>query len=186
MKKAALIVLSLAVVCSVFAFSKGTNYLGGTASFSSSKVNSDAEALTILTLQPELGIFILDNSSLDLIFKFVSQSQGDRSLSIVGVGMGTKYYWKNFYAGIDFQHQSSNLMTSDWKSKSSTSAMFLDPKVGYLAPLIPHAYLDLGASYLMGIGNYGGGSGRSNETRYLSFHIGLQYFFNEQSAVAQP
>lgn len=179
MKKVTLIVLALVVVCSAFAFTKGTNYLGGSASFSSSKENSDAEALTILTLRPELGVFILDNSSLDLIFKFESQSQGDLRLSVVGIGIGTKYYWNKFYAGIDFQHQSSSLITSDWKNKSSTSAMFLDPKVGYLAPLIPHAYLDLGASYLMGIGHYGGGSSKDNETRYLSFHIGLQFLFNE-------
>ncbi|MCB5270339.1 MAG: hypothetical protein LHW56_00680 [Candidatus Cloacimonetes bacterium] len=177
MKKVALIILSLTVVCSVFAFSKGTNYLGGTASFSSAKASSDAETLTTITLQPELGVFILDNSSLDLIFKFISQSQGDVSTSIVGVGIGTKYYWKNFYAGIDFQHQSSSVRGSHWNGTSS--GMFLNPKAGYLVSLIPHAYLDLGAGYLMGIGNYGGGSGRSNETRYLGFHIGLQYFFNE-------
>ena len=177
MKKVALISLYLAFVCSAFAFSQGSNYLGGTASFSSYKENSDAKTLTTFILQPELGLFIRDNSSLDLMFEFESQSQGDKRLSIVGIGMGTKFYWNRFYVGTDFQHRSINFMATD--GKSTSSGMYITPKVGYLAPLTAHAYLNLGANYLMGIGHYGGNSSRSNENRNLRFSIGLQYFFNE-------
>ncbi len=174
LKKAILMILSLVVACSGFAFTQGTKYLGGTASVSRSKADSDATVLTIITQMPEMGLFVTDDNSLELIFKYAYQGKVNVSLSAVAMGVGFSHYFGKFYTGTDFQLQSSNLRGGGFSG--SNTGIFLSPKLGYLLPVTDNAYLDLGANYLVGIGDYSGGGGE-NEVRSLRLQFGLQYFF---------
>ncbi|MCB5252928.1 MAG: hypothetical protein RBR69_03420 [Candidatus Cloacimonadaceae bacterium] len=176
MKKGILIIISLFVVCSAFAFSKGTLNLGGTASLHIHKDDSDADAQSTFILRPKIGYFIVEDNCIDLIFIYENYFQNDDSISALGLGIGTAYFLKQFYAGIDFIYESLTIDASELKSKAT--AMFVNPKLGYLVSLTPNVYLDLGAGYTMGIGDYGADSSGSNSSRDLHFNLGLQYYFN--------
>ncbi len=169
MKKGILILVSLLFVVAAFAFDQGTINLGGTASFESVKEDSDADAVTVFTLNPNVGYFIIDNLSADLNLNIMSYD-GDTNL---GIGIGGRYFYNNFYGGLEFDY-----MSQDWGSGTLTS-MYLMPKAGYMMPLAENVFVDLGLKYQMGFGDYGGDGSGSNEQSVLHFGVGLQVFLTD-------
>ncbi|MDD2507361.1 MAG: hypothetical protein PHQ78_08650 [Candidatus Cloacimonetes bacterium] len=176
MKKAMIIFASLLIMTSAFAFEKGTMNLGGTASLSMAKSNSDDETLTTIIMRPQFGYFVADNVCVDGIFIYESQSYDDESTSAIGVGLGGRYFYNNFYGGMDLQFQSMS-MEDDALGDFSVSANYLQPKIGVLVPLNPNVFLDFGASYQFGFGDYGGDRSGTNESTRFNFNVGLHYFF---------
>jgi hypothetical protein len=180
MKKALVLVATLIIITSAFAFDKGTMNLGGTASLSISKVDSDDDSTTELAVRPQFGYFVADNICIDGILIYESQS-GDNDVSAFGIGIGGRYFYNRFYGGLDFQYQSvtrdvyndGSLGVVEWTS----TGMFLQPKVGVLLPVSENVYVDLGASYQLGIGEWGSDGSGNNEFSDMQFNIGLQYFF---------
>jgi len=47
---------------------------------------------------------------------------------------------------------------------SNANAMYLDFGGGYLFPLIENVFINIGADYMMGIGEYGGDDGEGDNT----------------------
>ncbi len=173
---------SLLIITSAFAFEKGTYDLGGSASLSMQKANSDDETLTTFSLSPLLGFFAAKNVCIDGILSFTSQSAGDESISVIAIGAGARYFFNNrFYVGGALQYQSQTIDLGNdedsWFSgEATTTSTYIQPKIGMLAPLNPSVFLDFGATYQIGFGSYGGDGSGDNEYSNLNFNVGLHYF----------
>ncbi|MBW6513957.1 MAG: outer membrane beta-barrel protein [Candidatus Syntrophosphaera sp.] len=172
MKKGLLILIVIMAVTAAFAFPKGTINPGGTISYTSYKYNSDADASTLLTINPQVGYLIIDNLALDLNLAY--QMDND-DWSAFGIGAGARYFFGNIYAGagIMYQSESDEYFGEDF----SVSATFLNVKAGYLLPIARNVFLDLGAKYDMGFGSYGGDGSGDNEQSKLTIGAGLQVFY---------
>ncbi len=170
MKKGLLILLSVLVITLLGAFPQRTINPGGYLSFSSIKDNSDADAISVITVAPQVGYFVIDNLAIDGLVSY-QDFDGDSAL---GIGVGGRYFYKNFYGGL-------GLMYESWDSGSSTNTgMYLDPKLGYVVPLARNVYFDLGLDYKMGFGQYGGDAADfdiDNEESALNFKVGLQIYY---------
>jgi len=167
--------LSLLAVSSLCAFDKGTINPGGSISYTSSKANSDADALSIISFEPQLGYFFMDNICGDLLINYTSMSQGDYSSSDFAVGIGGRYFYNQFYGGLGLMMASSSF---DLGSGSvSVSANYIDLKAGYLIPIVENVYVDLGLKYDMGFGDYGGDGSGANEESQIGLNVGFQLFF---------
>ena len=169
MKKGLLILVSLLFVVAAFAFDQGTINLGGSAAFESQKANSDADAITVFYLNPIVGYFVMDNLSVDMNLNIMSYD-GDTDL---GIGIGGRYFYNNFYGGLQLDY-----MSQAWGSSTVTS-MYLVPKLGYMMPLAENVFVDLGLKYKMGFGDYGGDGEGSNEESNLHLGVGLQVFLSD-------
>ena len=166
MKKGILIFVSLLFVVAAFAFDQGTINLGGSAYFESVKANSDTDAVTVFSLNPNVGYFIIDNLSADLNLS-VTSFDGNTDF---GIGLGGRYFYNNFYGGLQFDYKSMDM------GSATMSAMYLTPKIGYMMPLAENVFVDLGLRYQMGFGDYGGDATGSNETSVVHLGVGLQVF----------
>lgn len=176
MKKGLLILLSLLVVSSVFGFTQGSMLVGGTAGLSVTKSDSDDDPTTTVSISPQLGYFVIDKLAADLILSAESQSDGDNSVAVLGIGAGGRYFFDYLYGGVDLQYRQA---TYDFEisDKITSTAMFGTLKAGYLIPLSQRAFVDLRGSYQMGLGDYGGDSSGKNESSGLGFTAGLQVLF---------
>lgn len=167
--------VTLFLVSGLCAFEKGTINIGGNASYTSYKANSDAEALNTITFAPQVGYFFIDNLAADLIFQFVSQSQDEVSASAFDIGLGGRYFYKNFYGGLSLMHEMAS-----WDNgvfDGSGSGNYLGLKAGYLFPIARSVYVDFGAHYNMGLGDYGGDWEGKNEESQFGLNVGLQIFY---------
>lgn len=176
MKKALIIFTSLLIMTSAFAFEKGTIDLGGTASLSIVKSDSDEKTLTTIIMRPQLGYFVADNVCVDAIFIYESQSYDDQTISAIGIGLGGRYFYNNIYGGLDLQFRTTSVYEEN-SGDGSASANFLQPKMGVLVPLNPNVFLDFGASYQFGFGDYGGDAHGDNEASMFGINVGLHYLF---------
>lgn len=174
MKKGILILVLLLFVMAAFAFDQGTINLGGTAVFESKKETSDDDAITVFTVNPIVGYFVMDNLSADVNLAVVSN---DGNLDF-GIGVGARYFYSNFYGGLEFDYLSEYYAyppASGLKDGTKTS-MYLVPKLGYMMPLAENVFVDMGLKYKMGFGDYGGDRSGSNEYSQIQFGVGLQVF----------
>ena len=193
MKKGLLILLALIIASSVFAFTKGTINPGGTVSFASYKPNSDEKAITMFGITPQVGYFVIDNLSADVLINYTyeGQSKGDsneeNSLSALGIGIGGRYFYPiapgKIYGGLDFLYNTNSWKESDYDG--GWNAMYLGLKAGYVLPIVENVYVDFGLRYQMGLGDYGGDDYehaldeyKENEESTFGFNLGLQIFFS--------
>ncbi|MCB5252929.1 MAG: hypothetical protein RBR69_03425 [Candidatus Cloacimonadaceae bacterium] len=170
MKKGILILFSLLFVVTAFAFDQGTINLGGSASFESVKADSDADAESIISINPNVGYFVIDNLSADLNLGYIDY---DGDVSTLSIGIGGRYFYRNLYGGLQFDYQSMSINSSDY------TAMYITPKFGYVMPLAENVFIDLGLKYQMGVGDYGGDGSGSNESSVLQVGVGLQIFLSD-------
>lgn len=168
MKKGILILTLVLAVTVMFAFPKGTLNPGGTISFSSYKVNSDTDAVNMLTIAPQAGLFVINNLCVDGLISYQTDTE---DWSNIGLGIGGRYFFGNAYAGLGLMYGNSN--DDDW----SSTELSADFKAGYLLEIARNAYLDLGAKYNMGFGEYGGDASGDNEQSLLTVGAGFQIFY---------
>ena len=194
MKKGLFILLALIVASSVFAFTKGTINPGGTVSFTSNKPNSDEKAITMFSITPQIGYFVMDNMSADVLINYTYEGQSESdyndeySLSNLGLGIGGRYFYPiapgKIYGGLDFLYNTNSWKESDYDG--GWNAMYLGLKAGYVLPIVENVYVDFGLRYQMGLGDYGGDDYenvpdkyKENEESTFGFNIGLQIFFSK-------
>ena len=195
MKKGLFILLALIVASSVFAFTKGTINPGGTVSFTSNKPNSDEKAITMFSITPQVGYFVMDNLSADVLINYTYEGQSESdyndeySLSNLGLGIGGRYFYPlapgEIYGGLDFLYNSFSWEEEyeGGKYDGGRNAMYLGLKGGYLFPVVENVYVDFGLKYQMGLGDYGGDDFedvpdeyKENEESTFGINIGLQIF----------
>lgn len=202
MKTGIITVLIMCASAALGAFAQGTMNSGGFVSLSLEKpANSDADPKTTISLAPQAGYFVIDNLSLDLLVNFntafwteIHTAPGysmefEFSATSLGFGLGARYFFRNYYGGLGFLYESTRTSSGSWDGQIDDfkSAMYLEPKAGYLLPLAKNVYADLGLSYKLGVGevytsNEIGGEnftedGSANEYGKLQFLAGLQIFF---------
>jgi hypothetical protein len=197
MKKGLLVLLSVLVVTCMFAFEQGTINPGGTVSFSSYKHATDPtykpSSTTNITFAPQIGYFVIENLCADLSLTIGSRSQGksdynnENSNSHLGIGIGGRYFYNNFYGGLGLKYVSNSdswTSSAGVKSDGGYNGTYLDLKAGYLVPIVENVFVDLGLKYNMGFGSYGGEDYKNTPDDYkknnegdISFGAGLQVFF---------
>jgi len=195
MKKGLLILLALIVASSVFAFTIGTINPGGTVSFTSNKHNSDHNDITMFSITPQVGYFVMDNISADVLLNYMYEGQegGVQNLkyssSLLGIGIGGRYFYPlapgKIYGGLDLLYNSLSWEDEYYggKDDGGWNAMYLGLKGGYLFPVVENVYVDFGLKYQMGLGDYGGDDYedapdeyKENEESTFGINIGLQIF----------
>ena len=169
-------------------FSSGTISAGSVFSYMSYKMDADSDAesfttfgsdaslstvFTSIAVNQSFSYFIMGNISVDAILSFNTISEGDDSYKINMYGVGGSYYMNNLYGGGGFAIASSG------EDKMST-ANYLIFRGGYLHKLTENVFLDIGASYSMGIGKYkyDGEEYGDNEKTILRVGAGVKAFFN--------
>ncbi len=172
MKKGLLILFSLLFVCSAFAFEAGSMLIGGQAGLGFSKSDSDDDGTTEVVLFPQIGYFVTPNVCVDGIVKLDIMGSESMDVTAFGIGAGARYFFNRIYVGADVQYQSANISIGG--SDRTETAMFGTIKGGYLFPILPGAYIDTQARYMMGLGDYGGDSSGSNEQSSFNIMLGLQ------------
>ena len=192
MRKIVLILLAVFAVGALSAFNQGTINPGGYVAISSEKSDSDDDATTSIVVAPQIGYFVIDNLAVDLLLNVGTASQSsdgyDYSATSLGIGLGARYFFLNFYGGLGFNYESfsSKDEVSKVEDKYSASAMYITPKIGYVLPLASNVYADFGLNYRMGIGkakrslevaNVETEWDSDNEYSKLQLMAGLQIFF---------
>ena len=192
MRKIVLILLAIFAVGALSAFNQGTINPGGYVAISSEKNDSDDDATTSIVVAPQIGYFVIDNLAVDLLLNVGMASQSsdgyDYSANSLGIGLGARYFFLNFYGGLGFNYESFSTKEEMGKleEKYSASAMYITPKIGYVLPLASNVYADLGLNYRMGIGKAKGSRevanvetewDSDNEYSKLQLMAGLQIFF---------
>lgn len=174
MKKGILLIASLLFICSAFAFDTGSILIGGQAGFSFSKENSDDDGTTDLYLFPQAGYFINPNICIDGILKAEFMGSESMDVNAFGIGAGARYFFNQLYAGVDLQYESANIKIDTPSSDDTESAIYGTLKAGYLYMVLPGAYIDAQARYVMGLGDYGGDLSGKNEQSAFNILLGLQ------------
>ena len=98
------------------------------------------------------------------------------------IGVGTTYYYQNFYIGGGIIKQSSESESGEWSYESSQQ--FMNFNGGYLHRLTESVFLDIGLQYLKGMGETETESNGDslddidNEETYFSMNVGIRAFFS--------
>ncbi len=164
MKKIIALVVCLLITASAFAFDPGEKLIWAEAGFDSYKPDKDTDATTTFMLDGWVSYFLMKDISLDvgLVWESVkgppTYYKGETgTLSDLLLGVGGPFYITNFYVNAAFLF---DLYSSKYEMKSdetwNENSMYLSFGGGYLLPLIEHVFIDIGASYTIGIGQYGG------------------------------
>jgi len=182
MKKIIALVICLLITTSVFAFDTGTKIVGGSVSYNSHKPDKDTDATNILTLESYVGYFLMPDISLDLILMWQSVSQpvgyykdtSTLKTNDIFLGVGGSYYFGNLYATAAFLYRLESYKYDTKSDETETrNAMFLGFGAGYLLPVVENVFVDIGANYIMGLGDYSGDAEGKNEETQLSVGAGL-------------
>jgi hypothetical protein len=173
MKRLFFVILSILLVSSLAAFEKGTVNMGGMISFNSYKIDSDADAVNTFMVMPYGGYFITDNIMAEAILAYNHENSDsyEDPYNGFGFGLGGRYFYNNIYGGVGFK------ITSEDNGVTDYSAKYLQFKGGYLFNIAKNVYLDLGAVYDMGIGEYGGDlEDFDNEQSDFTIGLGIEVF----------
>jgi len=107
----------------------------------------------LIIIKPTLSYFIASNISIDGILNFMRVKYGDgdpETMKLLGGG-ATMYFKDNLYAGGSYALQSSKSGDDGYGYESS--AQFVGIQLGLLHKVAENVYIDVGANYLMGIGD---------------------------------
>jgi len=181
MKKIIALVVCLLITASVFAFDTGTKIIGASVSYESYKQYEDIDAVNTFALDSHVGYFLMPDISLDIILWWQSVSGPNPYITTVTqktndilFGVGGSYYFGNIYGSAAILYE---LYSSKSETKSdetwTENGMFLGFGVGYLLPVVENVFVDIGASYLMGLGKYSGDSEADNKETDLTIGAGL-------------
>jgi hypothetical protein len=72
MRTAILIIIALTMISVLCAFPKGKINPGGTISYSSYKLNNDADAISTIQIAPQVGYFFIDKLSGDIMIDYTN------------------------------------------------------------------------------------------------------------------
>lgn len=137
-------------------FKAGTKTLSGGITYSRLSFDGE-EGTSVFSVSPGVGYFIVDNLALNVSVDLRKYS--DDNL-FFGFGLGSKYYINSFYAG-------GSYLWDKQEDRDADSSILAE--AGYLYGLNEMVFLDIGANYFMGLGDY--------KISALSMGVGVATFF---------
>jgi hypothetical protein len=182
MKKIIALVVCLMITTSVFAFDPGEKLIWGAVDFSSIKEDKDCDPYSVFNLETMVGYFLMKDISLDVVLSWYNyhyktdycKSDVTYNLSDILIGVGGSFFIKNFYVGAHFLYELiGEKETYKTDDTANANAMYLEFDGGYLVPLVENVFIDIGASYMMGLGEYGGDAEGDNTSSEFSVGAGL-------------
>jgi hypothetical protein len=173
MKKKLVLILFMIPAISLFGFEAGTKSLGGRIGLSNYKFSDQFPAATSLSIRPTVSYFILDNICLDIEPVFGAAWQDDYDTSVtLGIGLGARYFFKNFYFGGSFFYSKSGPKGSKY------SGQFMELKAGHLLEIAKHVFLDFSVTYQRGLGKRNAPTfSVDNDSRSIEARVGAAVFF---------
>ena len=172
MKKNLIFVLCLALAVSVFGFESGTKSVGGHISLSSYKYSDDSPSSTTFSISPGISYFVIDHLCVDLSPSFGVNWMNEDTVVGLGIGIGARYFIKNFYGGGAYYYNKSG------KKGFKSSSQYLQLKIGHLVGIAKNIYLDLGVIYQHGLGKFTQPYGKiDNDTSLIEARAGIAVFF---------
>jgi len=184
MKKIIALVVCLLITASAFAFDPGEKLIWGEVGFSSIKEDKDCDPYSVFNLDTMVGYFLMKDISIDVVLSWnnyhyketYDKESSTYNYSDILIGLGGSFFIKNFYVGTHFLYELLSEKSEYSKDEESGNAMFLEFDGGYLVPLIENVFIDIGANYVMGIGEYGGDA--EGDNTYSSFNVGAGIVVN--------
>jgi len=178
MKKIIVLVLCFLVTTSVFAFEPGEKLVWAEAGFTSHKHNSDSDAVNYLDLNAMVGYFLMKDISLDVLFAYHSttypgDSKDSSTYSDLFLGLGGSFFINSFYANAGILYNIYSYPGTMKSDNMNVNSMYLSLGGGYLFPLIENVFVDIGAHYTFGLGDYAGDGEGKNEQSEISVGAGL-------------
>jgi len=179
MKKIIALVVCLLITASAFAFDPGEKLVWGSADFESYTPYKDADPITTFGITTMVSYFLMKDISLDVLLEWGStsykSSKSDTyTYSDLLIGLGGSFFINNFYVGARFLY---DLYSSKISSKDddtwTQNGTFLSFGGGYLFPLIENVYIDIGADYTFGLGDYSGDADGKNEESVIGVGAGI-------------
>lgn len=165
MKKLLMFIVALVAVNGLFAFEARGVLFGGISELTVRKHATEDKWVSTVIFYPQFGAFVSDNVTFDVVF-------GVNSIipTAVGLGMGSRYFYKNCYAGVDFAIMRGFV----------DGYLHVTPKLGYLVPIVPNAYADVQAYYRRSIARQ-----RYKGSDYAAIRVGLQVNFDRKRSSKQ-
>jgi len=174
---------------SLQAFEKGTKGLGGTIGFNGYKGSKEMDTRYSLSIAPQMSYFVLNNFCVDAYLAVSTAWAGNMSPSTgLGIGLGGRYFYNNFYGGAYFNYSASRSKTTillegdlvydgfNWRKRSD-----LEFVLGRLFGISKNVYLDWGVYYLVGLGNVTNSAEHidsyNNERSQFGTRAGISIFF---------
>ena len=147
MRKVLTLLLIFLITGSLFAFEKGTKGIGGAISLDSRKDDRSSFESAVTA-----SYFFFDNISLDLSVGYNTtwhKGSSYEGVEYLDYGIGGRYFFKRFYAGLgifshNFRNKDTELRT--WEKE-------LELKTGYLIGIAKNVFVDVGVTYIKGLGN---------------------------------
>ena len=179
MKKIIALVVCLLITASAFAFDPGEKLIWGEVGFDSYKQDKDSDAINTFALDAVVSYFLMKDISLDIGLFWeslsISSSKGETStVSDLMLGVGGSFYINHFYVNAAFLY---DLWSSKYSTKSddtwTSNSTYILLGGGYLFPLIENVFIDIGADYMIGFGDYTGDDSGKNESTNFGVGAGL-------------
>lgn len=170
MKRLMIVLAAIFMIASLSAFDKGTLNIGGSVSFDTFKHHPDMERKNTIVFSPQLGYFVMEDLSADLLLNFSKVSHGGLESEEVDYGIGFRYFINQIYAGAGYMEKWTGINNYDLISSH------INAKVGYLLPVSDYIFLNLSADYLKGIGKYRGDSSGNNKQEEFKFKLGIDVY----------
>jgi hypothetical protein len=161
------------MVTGLSAFDKGTLNIGGSVSFDTFKEHPDMDRRNTIVFSPQLGYFVWEDLSADLLLNFSKVYHGELEREEVDYGIGFRYFIDQIYIGAGYMEKWTGMNNIDLISGH------INAKLGYLLPLSDYIFLNLSADYLKGIGDYRGDMSGNNKQEEFKFKLGIDIYLSK-------
>lgn len=178
MKKIIALVVCLLITASAFAFDPGEKLVWGSADFESYTPYKDADPITTFGITTMVSYFLMKDISLDVLLEWGSTSYKSSksetyTYSDLLIGLGGSFFINNFYVGAGIGYEILSQPDFYKSDNVKQNAMYLSLGGGYLFPLIENVYIDIGADYTFGLGDYSGDADGKNEESVIGVGAGI-------------
>lgn len=153
MKKCLIFIALVMALSGAFAFEAGDMMLGGNFEAAIFTTWDDSEIYFLLGMMPQVSGFVAKNVAVDVSSGYISCIGGGHYLWVLNHGVGARCFYRNVYAGLAYNYEMSrDKDASYFWDRRNYRAHLLTPKLGAVAALGPHTYLDFHAYYRFVLG----------------------------------
>ncbi len=137
------------------------------------KEHPDTDRRDTIVFSPQLGYFVLEDLSADLLLNFSKVSHGELEREEVHYGIGFRHFINQIYIGAGYMEKRTETYNHEIISGH------INAKLGYMLPLSDYIFLNLSADYLKGIGEYRGDTSGNNKQEEFKFKLGIDIYLSK-------